>query len=134
MLISMENSQNRRKPVIQGWPPVSDEDRLERRSMEKEAKAIDCMAQHIKIFHEQALDEVVADFGEPCQTCPHIMDCSHNWLSVIEILLRQSAIRISMVHPEPSNKPDIYGMHPDPDKGIHWQGDMNTHPSYNREP
>lgn len=96
-------------------------------------KAIDCMAQHIKTFHAQAADEVVADFGEPCQTCPHIGKCSYNWLSVMEPLLKQSAIQISMVYPEHSNKPDNDGMHPDQDKDIHQQEDMNTHLSCSRE-
>ncbi len=67
--------------------------------------AIDCMAQHIKTFHAQAMDEIVADFGEACQTCPHMGNCSYNWISVMEPLLGQSAIRISAMHPEHLNKP-----------------------------
>lgn len=97
-------------------------------------KAIDCMVQHIKTFHDQAVDEVVADFGEPCQTCLHIEKCSHNWLSVMEPLLGQSAIRISMVHPEHSNKPDNDGTHPGQDKDTHQQEGMSKHPSCSREP
>lgn len=82
-------------------------------------KAIDCMVQHIKTFHNQAVTEVVADFGEPCQTCPHVENCSYNWLSVTETLLEQSAIRISMVYSEHSSKPGNDDMHPVQDKGIH---------------
>jgi hypothetical protein len=62
-------------------------------------KAIDCMAQHVKTFHEQAISECVADFGEPCQTCPHIKECNFDWLSVMHPLIQQSAVSISMERP-----------------------------------
>lgn len=63
-------------------------------------KSVDCAVQHIKTFHSQALDEVIADFGEPCQTCIHVGTCNHNWLSVMEPMIDQSGIAISMVRPE----------------------------------
>lgn len=62
-----------------------------------EQKIIDCAVQHIKTFHDQATDEVIADFGEPCQTCPHVRDCNYDWLSVIEPMLSKSAVKISML-------------------------------------
>ena len=99
-----------------------------------EKKAIDCMAQHIKTFHSQAVYEVMADFGEPCQACPYAGNCSYNWLSIMEPLLRKSAIRIRMDVLEHSNKPGSDGIHPGKDMDTHQQVDMNMHPSYNWKP
>lgn len=70
-------------------------------------KAIDCIMQHIKTFHDQAVDEVVADFGEPCQTCPHVRNCSYDWLSVIEPIHSQSTVRISLLVPAKQNEERI---------------------------
>jgi len=70
-------------------------------------KAIDCMVQHIKTFHDQAVDEVVADFGEPCQTCPHVRNCSYDWLSVIEPIHSQSTVKISLLAPAKQNEERI---------------------------
>ena len=82
-------------------------------------KAIDCMVQHVKTFHEQAVDEVVADFGEPCQTCIHIRNCNYDWLSVMKPLVSQSTVRISMLIQEPADKQDSGDTHLAPDKDIH---------------
>lgn len=60
-------------------------------------KDIDCMAQHLKIFHEQSKEERTADFGEPCKTCCYAKECDFNWLSVMKPLLNLSEVRISMV-------------------------------------
>ncbi len=99
-----------------------------------EQKAVDCMVQHIKTFHTQALDAVVADFGEPCQTCRHIENCNYDWLSVMEPLLDKSAIRISMVHPEHLSKPGNDDIYPGQDMGNHQQEGMSKHPSCSPEP
>lgn len=69
----------------------------------KIGKAIDCMAQHIKVFHSQAVDEVTADFGEPCQTCPHVANCNYNWLAQMDPLLLQSQVKISLLIQEPDD-------------------------------
>ena len=58
-------------------------------------KAIDCMAQHIKIFHIQSVNGREADFAEPCSRCPR-KDCRLDWLSEMHPVLGQSSIRISM--------------------------------------
>ncbi len=63
-------------------------------------RAIDCMTQHIKIFHQQDRDGALADFGEPCWRCPHVQSCNHDWLSVMELLLKKSAVKISVVNAE----------------------------------
>lgn len=62
--------------------------------------AIDCMAQHVKIFHQQDRDGALADFGEPCWRCSHVQSCNHDWLSVMEPLLKKSAVKISVVNAE----------------------------------
>ncbi|MEG2504955.1 MAG: hypothetical protein RSB44_09765 [Carnobacterium sp.] len=92
-------------------------------------KAMDCMVQHIKVFHSQAMNEVIADFGEPCQTCPHIAGCNHNWLSTIQPLLIQSTVEISMVHQGLPDKLDNDDNDPDQDMDIHQQEGSNKHPS-----
>lgn len=84
-----------------------------------EQKAIDCMVQHIKTFHEQAMDEVVADYGEPCQTCPHIKECNFDWISVMHPILSESTVKISMLIQEPEDRLDNDDIHPAPDKDIH---------------
>lgn len=82
-------------------------------------KAIDCMAQHIKTFHTQALDEVIADYGEPCQTCPHVGECNFDWISVMHPLLSESTVKISMLIQEPADKPGNDDIHPAVDMDIH---------------
>lgn len=61
-----------------------------------ENKPIDCMAQHIKAFHEQTEKERRADFAAPCETCPYKENCTFNWLSIMEPLLSQSSVQINM--------------------------------------
>lgn len=69
-----------------------------------EQKVIDCMVQHIKTFHTQAGDEVIADYGEPCQTCPYIKECNYDWLSVMHPVLSKSTVKISMLIQEPEDR------------------------------
>lgn len=66
----------------------------------KPQRAIDCMAQHIKTFREQSLKGIKADFGEPCAECPHSCQCSYQWLDIMEPILDNSNIKISMIFPE----------------------------------
>ncbi len=97
-------------------------------------EAINCAVQHIKIFFQQSVDETMADFGEPCQTCPYTGNCEYGWLSIMEPLLVKSAIRINLAYPGHSNKLGNDGMHPGQDKGILRKADKNIRPSYNQEP
>ena len=68
--------------------------RMQQRRQKKKEKALDCMVQHVEIFHEQAMDEGTADFAEACQCCPYAGACSFNWLSIMRPLLDDSIIRI----------------------------------------
>lgn len=63
-------------------------------------KAIDCMVQHIKTFHTQAIEGAEADFGEPCQTCPYAGTCNFDWISVMNPLLSKTKIKVNMLMPE----------------------------------
>lgn len=85
-------------------------------SLFNETKTVNCVIQHIKVFHEQAISECVADFGEPCQTCPHIRECDFDWLSVMNPLIQHSAVNFSMVHPGHLNIPDSDDNHHEQDK------------------
>ena len=61
--------------------------RMQQKRRNEKEKALDCMVQHVEIFHEQAMDEVTADFAEPCQCCPYAGECSFNWTSIMGPLL-----------------------------------------------
>lgn len=75
--------------------------------IQMQQKAIDCMVQNFKTFFEQAAAEVVADFGEPCATCPYARNCDFNWLSIMQPLFSKSAIHLRLGRPERLNKLDI---------------------------
>ncbi len=36
-----------------------------------DTKSYDCIAQHIATFLKQSTDRRIADFAEPCETCPY---------------------------------------------------------------
>ena len=62
-----------------------------------EQLSIDCIAQHLKIFHEQLLLNKTADFGEPCSTCPHVMkECRLDWLTRMKPLFCKTDIQIRL--------------------------------------
>lgn len=63
-------------------------------------KAIDCMIQHLKTFHKQSENGVLADFGEPCLECEYNKKCNYNWLSTMSPLLEQSTIKIKLARSE----------------------------------
>lgn len=66
-----------------------------------EQLSIDCIAQHLKIFHEQAVFDKTADFGEPCSTCPHVMkECKLEWLTRMKPLFSRTDIQIRLDYPE----------------------------------
>lgn len=47
---------------------------------EQEIKAgVDCLMQHLKVFFEQSEHGKVADFAEPCVTCPFLEKCECDW-------------------------------------------------------
>ena len=80
-----------------------------------EQLSIDCIAQHLKIFHDQSTLIRTADFGEPCSTCPHAMkECKLDWLTRMKPLFDKTDIQIRLCYPElPDIKdnPDIYVDH-----------------------
>lgn len=77
-----------------------------------EQLTIDCIAQHLKVFHEQAVFDKTADFGEPCSTCSHAMkECKLEWLTRMEPLFDRTDIQIRLDYPE---LPDIKDSHGDP--------------------
>lgn len=82
-------------------------------------KSIDCMTQHIKIFHAQSLKEQVADFVEPCQMCLHKECCNFDWISIMKPLLDKSCVEISMVHLGQTDKQDSDGICLGRGKNIH---------------
>ncbi len=62
-----------------------------------EQLTIDCIAQHLKVFHQQGVEERIADFGEPCSACPHVMkECRLDWLTKMEPLFNRTEIQISL--------------------------------------
>lgn len=58
--------------------------------------AADCMAQHIRAFRGQFLRGEQADFGAPCSECLYNRRCSYEWLNVMQPILKNSNIEISM--------------------------------------
>lgn len=64
--------------------------------------AADCMAQHIKTFREQFLRGEQADFGTPCSECQYNRRCNYEWLSIMQPLLENSSVEISMALSEPN--------------------------------
>lgn len=60
-------------------------------------KAADCMAQHIKTFRGQFLREEKADFGAPCSECRYNHQCNYEWLKIMQPILENSSVEISMV-------------------------------------
>lgn len=55
---------------------------------EKEIKAIDCIAQHIGTFLNQASNRRAADFAEPCEKCKLDADCNFDWLEIMIPILK----------------------------------------------
>lgn len=72
--------------------------------MEKELTEMEvaatCMTQHVKIFRKQTLEDRIADFGEPCSSCPIQEYCiehgMNGWLSRMEPILKESKVEFSM--------------------------------------
>lgn len=118
---------------MQGQPPASDDDRL-RGGEGMEQLSIDCIAQHLKIFHEQAVFDKTADFGEPCSTCPHVMkECELEWLTRMKPLFCRTDIQIRLDYPElPSIKDSHDGLHEETEGSSHC-ADIGKHPSSNRK-
>lgn len=81
-------------------------------------RALDCVAQHIKSFREQALNAQIADFGESCQKCTYAGACNYDWSSIMIPLLQESSISISMVSLKQRDKQGIVQNDPDLDKDI----------------
>lgn len=65
--------------------------------MNERQKAADCMAQHIKTFRNQCMNNEFADFGVPCAECQYNHQCDFEWLTVMQPILKNSSVKISMV-------------------------------------
>ena len=102
--------------------------------MNMEQLSIDCIAQHLKIFHEQSLLNKTADFGEPCSTCPHVMkECRLDWLTRMKPLFCRTDVQIRLDYPELPNTKDSYdGLHKETE-GSSLCLDIGKHPSSNRK-
>ena len=62
----------------------------------KDITAIDCMTQHIKVFLELCHKSEIADFGKPCEECPHVMECDFEWLEKMYPITKYASIGISI--------------------------------------
>ena len=61
-------------------------------------ETINCIAQHLKIFHEQSAHGKSADFGEPCETCKYVKGCDFDWLAKMKPLLERSNVTIRLCY------------------------------------
>lgn len=72
-----------------------------------EQLSIDCIAQHLKVFHEQAMEERIADFAEPCSACPHVMkECRLDWTARMDPLFAKTDIKLKLGFQEPFDTED----------------------------
>lgn len=66
--------------------------------MEKEEqRALDCMVMHLRTFFCQAAEGRTADFGEPCERCKWGMGCNYDWINIMNPLLKQSQVDVSVL-------------------------------------
>ena len=76
-----------------------------KKSREQENRiALDCMTQHIKAFHDQAMEDLPANFAQPCISCKYSGTCNHDWVQIMHPIIKDSEVRINMELPEPPNK------------------------------
>ena len=54
----------------------------------KDITAIDCMARHIRALRTQCINNVKADFAEPCENCPNIDECNLDWVETMRPVLQ----------------------------------------------
>lgn len=93
---------------------------------EIEQVAIDCAMQHIKIYREQVLRKVVADFGEPCESCIYSAKCDFQWVNKILPLLSKSNVTINLADLEMRDKQGNGHSYPEQDKDILHNNCKNT--------
>lgn len=76
-----------------------------KKSREQEIRiALDCMIQHIKAFHDQSMEDLPANFAQPCISCKYSGTCNHDWVQIMHPIIKDSEVRINMELPEPPNK------------------------------
>lgn len=93
---------------------------------EQEQMMIDCIAQHIKAFFEQAVKKEKADFGEPCANCSYYNNgCRFEWLDVMDPLLKKSNVSISVRSRDILGREDNDRTHPGFQEDTHLNN--NTH-------
>ncbi len=99
-----------------------------------EQLSIDCIAQHLKTFHEQAVFDKTADFGEPCSSCPHAMkECRLNWPARMKPLFSRTNIQIRLDYLElPSTKDSRDDLHMEKEGNSHCS-DSGMYPSSNQK-
>lgn len=62
----------------------------------KMQEAVDCIMQHFKTFYEQAINNEIASFAEPCKKCTKLGKCKCSWLTKLEPLFEKSNIKLNM--------------------------------------
>lgn len=55
---------------------------------EQDVLAINCMAQHIRAFRDQAQNGMKADFAEPCSFCRLVNKCNFDWIGIMYPVLK----------------------------------------------
>lgn len=81
----------------------------------------DCIAQYLRVFHEQSVHGKPAAFEEACTTCKHAKNCKLDWLKKWKPLLDQTDVTIRLCYPGHLRKEDNYQ-----DQDTHRQGSNQT--------
>lgn len=55
---------------------------------EQDVLAINCMAQHIRAFRDQAQNGMKADFSEPCSFCKRAKECTFDWVQIMDSVMK----------------------------------------------
>lgn len=61
-----------------------------------EEKTAYCASRHLLTFHNQAVKEKGADFGEPCTDCRYWDDCQGDFLRTLSDLMVDDKFKIAM--------------------------------------
>ncbi len=56
-----------------------------------------CISQHFMTFYDQAREERVADFGEPCANCINVSSCDMDWFSKVKPIIDKTNLKLSYV-------------------------------------
>lgn len=115
--------------VIQNQQPIKKEKRMQQEEAEitnlpKDSRVdknidakisitqetIDCVAAHIKAYHEQGKYNEIADLGKACEICKRKESCyetnafGFDWLGIMSPILEKSDLKLSMIREYKSKK------------------------------